>query len=61
MLLDRFVERTKIPHEQMLFFDDEQRNIIDMKKEGVKCVFVTNGVNLQLVQDSIEKFKKGEL
>lgn len=45
----------------MLFFDDEQRNIIDMQKEGVKCVFVKNGVNLQLVKESIEKFKNGAL
>lgn len=45
----------------MLFFDDEPRNIIDMEKEGVKCVLVEDGVNLQLVKDSIQKFQNGQL
>lgn len=57
----RFVEQAKIPHNEMLFFDDEQRNIIDMEKEGVKCVLVRDGVNMQLVKDSIDKFKNGSL
>ncbi|ODN01219.1 Magnesium-dependent phosphatase 1 [Orchesella cincta] len=57
----KFVEQTKVPHNEMLFFDDEQRNIADMKNQGVKCVFVTNGVNMQLVKDSIQQFKEGKL
>ncbi|CAL8138306.1 unnamed protein product [Orchesella dallaii] len=57
----KFVEQTKVPHCEMLFFDDEQRNIADMKNEGVKCVLVTNGVNMKLVKDSIQQFKDGKL
>lgn len=40
----------------MMFFDDEQRNIRDLSKEGVHCVFVKKGVTMKLLKDSLEEF-----
>ena len=33
--VDRFHAQSKIPYNQMLFFDDEQRNITDLSKIGM--------------------------
>jgi magnesium-dependent phosphatase 1 len=35
---------------QMVFFDDEQRNIDDVKSLGVDCVLVSNGLTKYLVE-----------
>ncbi len=40
----------------MMFFDDEQRNIRDLSKEGVHCVFVQKGVTMKLLKDSLQDF-----
>lgn len=41
----------------MLFFDDEQRNISDLTKVGVKSILVKDGVNLNLVKTALEEFQ----
>ena len=33
-MVDRFHTQSKIPYSEMLFFDDEERNIIDLSKIG---------------------------
>jgi magnesium-dependent phosphatase 1 len=38
-----------INYSQMIFFDDESRNIADVSSLGVECVHVNHGVNLKLV------------
>ncbi|KAM4628728.1 magnesium-dependent phosphatase 1-like [Polymixia lowei] len=40
----------------MMFFDDEQRNISDISRLGVHCVLVPNGVTLRLVNEELMCF-----
>lgn len=40
----------------MIFFDDEYRNIKDIEKLGVTCIYVKNGVNYTLVENSLKNF-----
>lgn len=50
---------SSIEYSQMLFFDDESRNIKDISKFGVECVLVDSdhGVTKKLVDDIVaEKF-----
>ncbi|XP_046735343.1 magnesium-dependent phosphatase 1-like [Diprion similis] len=42
----------------MLFFDDEDRNIKDLTKVGVKSILVRNGVNREVVQNGLQQFAK---
>ncbi|KAL4635412.1 magnesium-dependent phosphatase 1 [Arapaima gigas] len=40
----------------MMFFDDEQRNITDVSKLGVHCVLVPDGVTKSLVNEAFVRF-----
>uniref|UniRef100_A0A667YCK0 Magnesium-dependent phosphatase 1 n=2 Tax=Myripristis murdjan TaxID=586833 RepID=A0A667YCK0_9TELE len=42
--------------QDMMFFDDEHRNIMDVSRLGVHCVLVSNGVTKKLVQDELSAF-----
>ena len=42
---------------QILFFDDEQRNIIDLKRINVCSILVDNGMTFKLLKNGIDKFK----
>ena len=42
--------------EEMLFFDDEMRNIRDIAQLGVHCVHVSEGVTHTLFDDSLRSF-----
>ncbi|MDW7691780.1 magnesium-dependent phosphatase-1 [Flammeovirgaceae bacterium SG7u.111] len=42
-----------LAYEQMIFFDDEMRNITEVGALGVKAVHVENGINKQVVYDSL--------
>lgn len=44
------------PFSQMLFFDDESRNIRDLKQSGVVSVLVENGIDLRVINDGINQF-----
>lgn len=44
---------TKIPFENMVFFDDEMRNISEVGSLGVHAVYVEDGINAQLISDNI--------
>ena len=39
-----------LPYSEMVFFDDEYRNIASVEKLGVKAIFVDNGINRRLVE-----------
>ena len=39
----------EIPYDEMVFFDDEYRNIDEVSGLGVETVFVKNGINRNLV------------
>ena len=45
---------TNIPFEEMIFFDDEMRNIEDVSSLGVYAVLVDRGINMQLVKENLE-------
>ncbi|XP_033024791.1 magnesium-dependent phosphatase 1-like [Lacerta agilis] len=49
-------QQTGVPLSQMLFFDDESRNIYDVSKLGVTCILVPNGMNLSLLKQGLEAF-----
>lgn len=40
----------------MLFFDDEQENIDDMKRAGVVSIFVHNGMTMKVLMNGFNKF-----
>ena len=44
-------EATGIPYSEMIFFDDEQRNIEDVASLGVQVHLVTHGITRKLLWD----------
>lgn len=44
---------SEVPYEQMLFFDDEMRNIREVASLGVRCIHVRAGINHQLFLEGI--------
>ncbi|KYO20905.1 magnesium-dependent phosphatase 1 [Alligator mississippiensis] len=52
----RLQQDTGIPFAQMLFFDDEPRNIQDVSNLGVTCVLVPAGMTLALLARGLEAF-----
>ncbi|MEM6471283.1 MAG: magnesium-dependent phosphatase-1 [Planctomycetota bacterium] len=43
-----------VEYEEMLFFDDEPRNIREVGALGVQCILVPNGLNRTILSDAIE-------
>ena len=41
----------QVPYSEMVFFDDEYRNIDEVRQLGVKVVFVRNGININMVEE----------
>ncbi|XP_036114157.1 magnesium-dependent phosphatase 1-like isoform X2 [Molossus molossus] len=54
----RLRQKTGVPFSQMIFFDDEKRNIVDVSKLGVTCIHVQNGMSLQTLNQGLETFAK---
>lgn len=54
---NRLLNDTSCKYSEMLFFDDEQRNIRDIKRLGVESVLVDPdvGVTKQLIEDIVAK------
>ncbi|GAB5403177.1 MAG: hypothetical protein Aurels2KO_14080 [Aureliella sp.] len=48
-------EKTKIEYGQMLFFDDEMRNIQEVSELGVTCLFVEDGLTRQVFDEGLTK------
>ncbi|XP_053783925.1 magnesium-dependent phosphatase 1 isoform X2 [Desmodus rotundus] len=57
---ERLRQKTGVPFSQMLFFDDEKRNIVDVSKLGVTCIHVQNGMSLQILTQGLETFAKAQ-
>lgn len=55
---ERLQRKTGVPFSQMIFFDDEKRNIVDVSKLGVTCIHVQNGMSLQILTEGLETFAK---
>ncbi|XP_048108411.1 magnesium-dependent phosphatase 1-like isoform X2 [Alosa alosa] len=47
-----------VKYNEMMFFDDESRNITDVSRLGVHCVLVRDGVTSKLVDEAIQQFSK---
>ncbi|XP_031431037.1 magnesium-dependent phosphatase 1-like [Clupea harengus] len=47
-----------VKYSEMMFFDDESRNITDISRLGVHCVLVRNGVTSKLVDEEMQQFSK---
>ncbi|XP_066578994.1 magnesium-dependent phosphatase 1 isoform X1 [Amia ocellicauda] len=43
-------------YSEMMFFDDEQRNITDVSRLGVHCVLVPRGLTRKIVNEELVKF-----
>ncbi|KAM3843032.1 magnesium-dependent phosphatase 1 [Diretmus argenteus] len=46
-------------YSEMMFFDDEPRNILDISRLGVHCVRVRNGVTMKLLHEELSHFSSG--
>lgn len=52
----RFVEASGIAYSNMLFFDDEERNIHEVSRLGVTCVLVKRGMTHTVLQSGLAQF-----
>ncbi|KAG5625385.1 hypothetical protein H5410_010603 [Solanum commersonii] len=50
--------KTAVPYNEMLFFDDENRNIQAVSKMGVTSILVGKGVNLGALRQGLSEFVK---
>ena len=49
---------SKVDLQDMLFFDDEHRNIRDLTQKGVVSIFVESGVNTEVIHAGLKQFAK---
>lgn len=55
---NQFKKQSGIPFENMLFFDDESRNIVDIERLGAVAIYVRNGVNNNVIEEGLREFVK---
>ncbi|XP_027698891.1 magnesium-dependent phosphatase 1-like isoform X1 [Vombatus ursinus] len=55
---ERLQQKSGIPYSEMIFFDDEKRNIIDVSKLGVTCIHVQSEMSLHTLTKGLETFAK---
>ena len=53
-------QETTVAYEEMIFFDDEMRNLNEVARLGVKTVAVEEGINKNLVNQYLQIFDKNE-
>ncbi|XP_066261815.1 magnesium-dependent phosphatase 1-like [Euwallacea similis] len=51
-------KHSKREYDEMLFFDDESRNIRDLNQVGVVSILVRNGVTMHVVEQGIKNYVK---
>jgi len=56
VLLIRISKKCNIKLEEMIFFDDEQRNIVDLERLGVVSILVKNGMTMPVLINGLKKF-----
>ncbi len=54
-------EKTEIPYERMIFFDDEPRNIHEVSTQGVNCVLVNEGISYGLYKTAFFSLDRKEV
>lgn len=57
-LFFRFQELSGVRFQDMLFFDDEHRNINDISRLSVTCTLVSNGMTMKLLKQGLQTFAK---
>ncbi|KAF2896773.1 hypothetical protein ILUMI_09391 [Ignelater luminosus] len=55
---ENFKKKSGIPLQDMLFFDDETRNINDLRSHGVTSILVKNGVTKGVVEAGLKQYEK---
>lgn len=59
MVIFRIKRRSGLSYDDMLFFDDEDRNIQDMRKLGVTSILVPEaGISIKLVEEGFAEYAK---
>lgn len=50
-------KKSTFEYSEMIFFDDEMRNIRDLKKLGVESVLINSdvGVTMKIIQEAVDK------
>ncbi|XP_074838440.1 magnesium-dependent phosphatase 1 isoform X1 [Carettochelys insculpta] len=56
--LRRLQQASGVPFSQMLFFDDEERNVREVSQLGVTCVLVPHGMTQALLTQGLEAFAR---
>ena len=51
-------EITAIPYEEMLFFDDEDRNIVEVGDLGVTAIVVPNGLSRERLETGLQTWNQ---
>ena len=54
---ERLRENSMVAYDQMIFFDDELRNINDIQKLGVTCIPVLNGLDIKCFEQGLHQFR----
>ncbi|XP_067303267.1 magnesium-dependent phosphatase 1 [Pseudorasbora parva] len=55
---ERLKADSGVQFSDMMFFDDEDRNIVEVGRLGVHCVLVRNAITSDLVNNALEHFRK---
>ncbi|BET02636.1 Hypothetical protein NTJ_15453 [Nesidiocoris tenuis] len=53
---ENFHKSTGIPYREMLFFDDEHRNAVDLNRINVKTILVEQGMSMKELQRGLDEF-----
>jgi len=56
VLLIRIRKECNIKLADMIFFDDEEDNIMDVERFGVVSILVKNGMTMQVLMNGLKKF-----
>ena len=52
--LKKIQDMGNYPLNQIIFFDDEERNIKEVSSLGIKSILVKNGINMEVVRKDLE-------
>ena len=52
----RLHQKTNIPYQSMVFFDNEYSNITSVQKLGVKCIYTPDGMTKEAWDDALIMF-----
>ncbi|GLV33828.1 hypothetical protein CBL_11287 [Carabus blaptoides fortunei] len=55
---NNFRKDSKMEYKNMIFFDDERRNIVDISKLGVTSILVNNGMTMTVAKEGLEQHTK---